>query len=112
MDTADLRFRYTAPRRSLDLLSVGDRDKAHLSWGALPHSRSMPITDHTMAAFLSWVEVIKENGNVTCSWEDSTCRGYRGPSQPTRYLPPRPRDAGEGNNEGPLGPNVPTRTGT
>ena len=59
MDTADLRFRYTVPRRPLDLMSVGDRDKANLSWGALPRSRYMPMTDHTMAAFLSWVKAIQ-----------------------------------------------------
>ena len=57
MDTADLRF--MAPRRPLDLLSVGDKGKATLSWGALPRSRYMPITDRSMAAFLSWVEAIK-----------------------------------------------------
>ena len=55
MDTADLRFRYTG--RPLDLLSVSDKDKANLSRGA--RSRYMPITPHTMAAFLSSVEVIK-----------------------------------------------------
>ena len=59
MDTADLRFRYTAPGGPLDLLSVGVRDKANLSWGAVPRFRYVPITPHTMAAFLSWVEVIK-----------------------------------------------------
>ena len=59
MGTADLRFRYTAPGRPLDLLSVGDRDKANLSWGAVPRSRYVPMTHHPMAAFLSWVEVIK-----------------------------------------------------
>ena len=59
MGTTDLRFRYTAPGRPLDLLSVGDKDKANLSWGAVPRSRYVPMTHHTMAAFLSWVEVIK-----------------------------------------------------
>ena len=59
MDTADLRLRYTAPERPLDLLSVGDKDKANLSWGAVPRSGYMPIPPRTTAAFLSWVEVIK-----------------------------------------------------
>ena len=59
MGTADLRFRYTAPRRPLDLLLVGDRDKANVSWGAVPRSTYVPMMHHTMAVFLSWVEDIK-----------------------------------------------------
>ena len=59
MDTSDLRFRYTTLRRPLDLLSVGDKDKANLSWGAILRSRHMLMTPHTMAAFLSWVQVIR-----------------------------------------------------
>ena len=31
MDMVDLRLRHTVPGRTLDLLSVGDTDKANLS---------------------------------------------------------------------------------
>ena len=59
MSTAGQRFHSMAPGRPLGLLSVGDRSKADLSWGAVPRSRYVPVTHHPMVAFLSWVEVIK-----------------------------------------------------
>ena len=59
MDTADLRFRYTAPGRPLECFTVGAAGNANLSWGAVPRSRYMPVTDPIKEAFLSWVEVIK-----------------------------------------------------